>query len=144
MRLPLTQMNTNRFLIWTAAVQVGVCMIVFLAFPNFSRRLLARILAASFMLEDLRNTYVLHFRRIMTVPEIHVPSPRSAPGMEIVPLGFSRIAEDVVAALVNQSVSKKTARETVLHLQKDGLQSFEELFRNATAILRSKKNGRLS
>lgn len=46
-----------------------------------------------------------------------------------------------MSALINQSVPKKAARETVLYLRKDGLQSFDELFRNATAILRSKKSG---
>jgi len=139
-----TKMKILQSLLWIATVQAASCILVFIILPNFSQRLLARMLAVSFMLADLRTSYAAHFRRIMTVPDTPtLPQPHDAAVMEIVPTqnALSRIEEEVMSALINQAAPKRAAREAVLYLRKDGVQSFEQMFRNATEILRCKKRG---
>jgi hypothetical protein len=126
-------MNALRIAGWIVVGEVIAFTFAFVFFADFCQRMLAALLAFSFMLRDAGNNFRSHFRRILDTPTRPTVLPMLVkPGQT--GERETAVEEMVVDALVQQGAGRKKAQKIVLELRRNGLMTFEELFRKAAGL----------
>jgi hypothetical protein len=134
-------MNVLRVTGWVVAGEAMIFATAFVFFAAFCQRTLAGLLALSFMFRDARSNFHSHFRRLLEAPtRTNVQPILVKPGQT--GERETPIEEMVVNALVQQGAARKKAQRIVLELRRDGLMTFEDLFRKAASLSAGRSGGR--